>query len=131
MGRSSNAHNFLIFRTERFEIFTICRRPPVLQTDARVGMMKIVVRETEARKASGRRTSTPRYLGIETLLRAGAHGNTCASVGPIRVQNLKAIRALESAYNSYPHLPWALWENRKYHNCGPGRARTMIIFTPE
>ena len=47
-------------RRERFEIFTICRRPPVLQTDARVGMMKIVVRETEARKASGRRTSTPR-----------------------------------------------------------------------
>ena len=84
MGRSSNAHNFLIFRwnalkfspnahnmmkiftearkasMERFEIFTICRRPPVLQTDASVGMMKIVVRETEARKASGRRTSTPR-----------------------------------------------------------------------
>ena len=27
--------------------------------EARVGMMKIVVRETEARKASGRRTSTP------------------------------------------------------------------------
>ena len=48
------------FPTERFEIFTICRRPPVLQTDARVGMMKMVVRETEARKASGRRTSTPR-----------------------------------------------------------------------
>ena len=46
------------FPTERFEIFTICRRPPVLQTDARVGMMKIVVREMEARKASGRRTST-------------------------------------------------------------------------
>ena len=44
---------------ERFEIFTICRRPPVLQTDASVGMMKIVVCETEARKASGRRTSTP------------------------------------------------------------------------
>ena len=60
MGRSSNAHNFFNFPTERFEIFTICRRPPVLQTDARVGMMKIVVRETEARKASGRRTSTPR-----------------------------------------------------------------------
>ena len=33
---------------ERFEIFTICRRPPVLQTDARAGMIKIVVRETEA-----------------------------------------------------------------------------------
>ena len=45
---------------ERFEIFNICRGPPVLQTDASVGMMKIVVRETEARKASGRRTSTPR-----------------------------------------------------------------------
>ena len=45
---------------ERFEIFTICRRPPVLQTDANVSMIKIVVRETEARKASGRRTSTPR-----------------------------------------------------------------------
>ena len=57
MGRSSNAHNFPM---ERFEIFTICRRPLVLQTDASVGMMKIVVRETEARKASGRRTSTPR-----------------------------------------------------------------------
>ena len=38
---------------ERFEIFTICRRPPVLQTDASVGMMKIVVRETEARKLRG------------------------------------------------------------------------------
>ena len=60
MGRSSNAHNFLISRQNAFEIFTICRRPPLLQTDARVGMMKIVVRETEARKFSGRRTSTPR-----------------------------------------------------------------------
>ena len=48
------------FPTERFEIFTFRRRPPVLQTDAHVGMMKMVVRETEARKASGRRTSTPR-----------------------------------------------------------------------
>ena len=45
---------------ERFESFTICRRPPVLQNDASVGMIKIVVRETEARKSSGRRTSTPR-----------------------------------------------------------------------
>ena len=45
---------------ERFEIFTICRRPPVLQANASVGMMKIVVRETEARKALGRWTSTPR-----------------------------------------------------------------------
>ena len=43
---------------ERFEIFTICRRPPVLQTDASVGMMKIVVRETEALKASGRLTNS-------------------------------------------------------------------------
>ena len=57
------------------------------------------------------------------------HGNTCASVGPIRVQNLKAIRALESAYNRYPHLPWALWENRKYHNCGPGRAHNDNFHT--
>ena len=48
---------------EPFEIFTICRRPPVLQTDASVGMMKIVVRETEARKASGWRTIT-RYRNI-------------------------------------------------------------------
>ena len=44
---------------ERFEIFTIYRHPPVLQTDASLGMMKIVVREMEARKASGRRTSAP------------------------------------------------------------------------
>ena len=92
----------------------------------RVQNLKIVVRETEARKASRRRAE----LGIETLLRADAHGNTWASVGPIRVQNLKAIRALESAYNGDPNLPWALWENRKYHDCGPGRARTLIIFTP-
>ena len=52
---------------ERFEIFTICRRPLVLQTDASVGMMKIVVRETEARKASGRRdfhTPITRYRNI-------------------------------------------------------------------
>ena len=116
---------------ERFEIFTICRRPPVLQTDASVGMMKREVCETEARYIWAPRTSAPRNLGIETLLRAGAHGNTWASVGPIRVQNLKAIRALESAYNRDPNLPWALWENRKYHDCGPRRARTMIIFTPE
>ena len=45
---------------KRFELFTICRRSPVLQTDASVAMMKIVVRETEARKASGRRTSATR-----------------------------------------------------------------------
>ena len=40
---------------ERFEIFTICRRPPVLQTDASVGMMKRVVRETGACNASAPR----------------------------------------------------------------------------
>ena len=45
---------------KRFEIFTICRKPPVQQTDASVGMMKIVVRETEARKSLGRQTSKPR-----------------------------------------------------------------------
>ena len=92
-------------------------------------MMKRVVRETEARNVSAPRTSAPGKLSIETLLRAGAHGNTWASVGPIGVQNLKAIRALESAYNCYPHLPWALWENRKYHNCGPGRAHNDNFHT--
>ena len=45
---------------ERFEIFTICRRPPVLQTDASLGMMKRVVRETEARNIWAARTSAPR-----------------------------------------------------------------------
>ena len=52
---------------ERFEIFTICRRPPVLQTDASVGMMKIVVRETEARKRFGAadfHTPITRYRNI-------------------------------------------------------------------
>ena len=48
------------FPTERFEIFTICRRPPVLQTDASVGMMKRVVREPEARNVSAPRSSAPR-----------------------------------------------------------------------
>ena len=38
---------------ERFEIFTICRRPPILQTDASVGMMKIVVREQNRVKLWG------------------------------------------------------------------------------
>ena len=45
---------------ERFEIFTICRQPPVLQTYASVGMMKRVVRETEARNIWAPRTSAPR-----------------------------------------------------------------------
>ena len=45
---------------ERFEIFTICRQPPVLQTDASVGMMKRVVRETEALNIWAPRTSAPR-----------------------------------------------------------------------
>ena len=44
---------------ERFEIFTICRRPPVLQTDASLGMMKRVVREMEARNIWVGRTSSP------------------------------------------------------------------------
>ena len=79
-------------------------------------MMERVVRKTEARNVSAPRSSAPCLLGIKTLLRAGAHNNTWASVGPIRVQNLKAIRALESAYNRDAHLRWALWENRKYHN---------------
>ena len=59
MERSSNAYNFF-FPTERFEIFSICRRPPVLQTDASVGMMEKVVRETEARNVSAPRSSAPR-----------------------------------------------------------------------
>ena len=58
MGRSSNAHNFLIFQWNALK-FSPFVDVPVLQTDASVGMMKIVVRETEARKASGRLTSTP------------------------------------------------------------------------
>ena len=70
-------------------------------------MMKIVVRETEARKASGGGLPHPDNSVSKHCCGAGAHGNTFASVGPIRVQNLKAIRALESAYNRYPHLPWA------------------------
>ena len=45
---------------ERFEIFTICRRPPVLQTDASVGMLKRVVPETEAHNILAPRTSAPR-----------------------------------------------------------------------
>ena len=45
---------------EGFEIFTICRRPPVLQTDASVGMIKRVVREKEARNVWAPRTSAPR-----------------------------------------------------------------------
>ena len=45
---------------ESFEIFTICRRPPVLQTDASVGMMKRVVREMEAGNIWAPRTSAPR-----------------------------------------------------------------------
>ena len=59
------------FLTERFDIFTICRRPPVLQTDARVGMMKMVVRETEARKVRAADFHTP-ITRYRTLLRAGA-----------------------------------------------------------
>ena len=51
---------FLIFRWNALKFSPFVDGPPVLQTDASVGMMKIVVRETEARKASGRRTSTPR-----------------------------------------------------------------------
>ena len=69
-------------------------------------MMKSVVCETEARNVSVPRTSTPRKLGIETVLRAGAHSSTWASVGPIRVQNLKAFRALERAYNCDPLCLW-------------------------
>ena len=44
---------------ERFEIFTICRRPPVLQTDFSEGMMKRVVCETEARNVWAPGTSAP------------------------------------------------------------------------
>ena len=44
---------FFHFLSECFEIFTICGQPPVLQTDANGGMIKIVVRETEACKLSG------------------------------------------------------------------------------
>ena len=60
MERSSNAHNFFNFPTERFEIFNICRRPPVLQTDASLGMMEREVRETEARNVSAPLSSAPR-----------------------------------------------------------------------
>ena len=60
MGRSSNAHNFLIFRWNALKFSPFVDGLPYYKTDASVGMMKIVVREKEERKASGRRTSTPR-----------------------------------------------------------------------
>ena len=53
MERTSNAHSFLILRWNALKFFTICKRPPVLQTDDNVGMMKIVVCETEVWKGSG------------------------------------------------------------------------------
>ena len=62
MEITSNAHNFFIFLRIFFEIFTICRGPPLLQTDANVDTMKIVVRETDACKVSGRRTAPRQYL---------------------------------------------------------------------
>ena len=111
---------------ERFEIFTICRQPPVLQTDASVGMMKIVFVRWKRLKLRG--GGLTRYRNI---VAGGCAWQYLGLCGPIRVQNLKAIKALESAYNRNPNLPWALWENRKYHDCSPGRARTLIIFTPE
>ena len=40
----------------------------------------------------------------------------------------KSDQSLRKRVQRYPLLPWALWENRKYHNCGLGGARTMIIF---
>ena len=52
-AKSSNVDNYSILPMERFEIFTICRRPPILQTDFYVGMMKIVVRETDVCKLLG------------------------------------------------------------------------------
>ena len=64
-GQRPNGKELLMLITfnspmERFEIFTICRRPPVLQTDANVGVIPIVVRKTEASKVSGYLTSAPR-----------------------------------------------------------------------
>ena len=70
------------------------------QPDANVHMIKIVVQETEAcNKLSEPRTSAPPSIGIEALLRTGAHGITSVSVGPLPIQNLKVIRALEGMYN--------------------------------
>ena len=92
MVKSSNAHNYFHFPMERFEIFTICRLPSTLQTDANFGVTKIVVLETEAYKVLKPQTSAPQFISIKTLL----HGNTSVSDGPIDVQNLKMIRALES-----------------------------------
>ena len=116
---------------ERFEIFTICRRPPVLQTDASVGMMKIVVCETEARKGFGAADFHTPITRYRNIVAGGCAWQYMGLCWPYLRAKSKAIRALESAYNRYPHLHWALWENRKYHNCGPGQARTIIIFTPE
>ena len=82
MEITSNAHNFFIFLRNFFEIFTICRGPPLLQTDANVGMMKIVVRETDACKVRGGELHPD---------------NTSVSVGTISMQNLKIIRAFKRA----------------------------------
>ena len=40
-----------------FEIFVICNPPPVLQTNANLGMIKLVVRETEGSKLLALRAS--------------------------------------------------------------------------
>ena len=110
-GRSSNAHNFLISRRNALKFSPFVDGLLVLQTDARVGMMKIVVPETGRRvKLRGGGLPHPDNSVSKHCCGRVHMAIPAPLLAPIRVQNLKAIRALESAYNRYPHLPWALWK---------------------
>ena len=130
MGRSSNAHNFLISRTERFEIFTICRRPPVLQTDARVGMMKIVVRETEARKSFGVADFHTPITRYRNIVAGGCAWQYLRLCWPYPRAKSKSDQSLRKARTTA--IPICLGPYGKTVNIiiAVRGARTMIIFTP-
>ena len=90
---------------ERFEIFTICRRPPVLQTDASVGMMKIVVRETEARKALGRRTCRTPITLYRSIVAGGCAWQYVGLCWPYPRAKSKSDQSLKKCVK--PRFPFA------------------------
>ena len=123
MGRSSNAHNFLISRRNALKFSPFVDGLPYYK------LMPCGHDEnSSSRDGSGKsfgaadfHTPITRYRNI---VAGGCAWQYLASVGPIRVQNLKAIRALESGTTLSICLGPMGKQEISY--CGRG-ARTMIF----
>ena len=92
-------------------------------------MMKIVVRGRKRVKLRGGGLPHPNN-SVSKHCAGGCAWQYLRLCWPYPRAKSKSDQSLRKRVQPLSPFALGLWENRKYHNCGPGRARTMIISPP-